>query len=159
MQCSSLVTVAFLLVLRVWQVSQVGNTRPTMWLVSDLLCVMNPSAGSGKSTLAKRLEGRINGLPSLPSPICKAVGMDGYHYTRQQLDAFEDPVMAHKRRGAHFTFDAEAFGCGHQTDAVNINLPAGVTCVLGCLTDLCCRDCVRGLHGALSHPRLTMPSR
>mmetsp|Transcript_35013 Transcript_35013/g.100718 ORF Transcript_35013/g.100718 Transcript_35013/m.100718 type:complete len:222 (-) Transcript_35013:2605-3270(-) len=67
-------------------------------------------AGSGKSTLAKRLEERINGLPSLPSPICKAVGMDGYHYTRQQLDAFEDPVMAHKRRGAHFTFDAEAFG-------------------------------------------------
>ncbi|CDO54412.1 hypothetical protein DV495_002941 [Geotrichum candidum] len=35
------------------------------------------------------------------------VTMDGYHYTRAQLDQFPDPVEAHKRRGAPFTFDAE----------------------------------------------------
>lgn len=35
--------------------------------------------------------------------------MDGYHYTRAQLDAFPNPSVAHARRGAAFTFDADAF--------------------------------------------------
>lgn len=35
--------------------------------------------------------------------------MDGYHYTRAQLDAMPDPALAHARRGAEFTFDGEAF--------------------------------------------------
>lgn len=35
--------------------------------------------------------------------------MDGYHYTRAQLDAMPDPATAHARRGAEFTFDGEAF--------------------------------------------------
>lgn len=35
--------------------------------------------------------------------------MDGYHYSRAQLDAMPDPVTAHARRGAEFTFDGEAF--------------------------------------------------
>jgi pantothenate kinase len=34
--------------------------------------------------------------------------MDGFHYTRAQLDAFPDPAEAHKRRGAPWTFDADA---------------------------------------------------
>ena len=33
----------------------------------------------------------------------------GYHYTRQQLDEFDDPDEAHARRGAHWTFDGAAF--------------------------------------------------
>lgn len=35
------------------------------------------------------------------------VTMDGYHLTRAQLDQFEDPAEAHKRRGSPWTFDAE----------------------------------------------------
>ena len=35
--------------------------------------------------------------------------MDGYHYTRAQLDAMPDPATAHARRGAEFTFDGEGF--------------------------------------------------
>ncbi len=35
--------------------------------------------------------------------------MDGFHYTRAQLDAMPDPATAHARRGAEFTFDGEAF--------------------------------------------------
>ena len=35
--------------------------------------------------------------------------MDGYHLTRAQLDASEDPAAMHQRRGAHWTFDARGF--------------------------------------------------
>jgi pantothenate kinase len=34
--------------------------------------------------------------------------MDGFHYYRSELDQFPDPQLAHFRRGAHFTFNAEA---------------------------------------------------
>ena len=33
----------------------------------------------------------------------------GYHYTRARLDQMEDPEEAHARRGAHWTYNAEAF--------------------------------------------------
>ncbi|KAF2035603.1 hypothetical protein EK21DRAFT_96804 [Setomelanomma holmii] len=35
--------------------------------------------------------------------------MDGYHLSRAQLDAMPDPVHAHARRGAAFTFDGDSF--------------------------------------------------
>jgi pantothenate kinase len=35
--------------------------------------------------------------------------MDGFHLSRAQLDAMPDPVEAHARRGAPWTFDADAF--------------------------------------------------
>lgn len=35
--------------------------------------------------------------------------MDGYHLSRNQLDALPDPVTAHARRGAAFTFDGDSF--------------------------------------------------
>lgn len=35
--------------------------------------------------------------------------MDGFHYTRAQLDTFPDPQDAHYRRGAVDTFDADAW--------------------------------------------------
>lgn len=35
--------------------------------------------------------------------------MDGFHLTRAQLSAMPDPVTAHARRGAEFTFDGDAF--------------------------------------------------
>jgi pantothenate kinase len=36
--------------------------------------------------------------------------MDGYHLTRAQLDQFPDPLHAHAKRGAHWTFDPLALG-------------------------------------------------
>ena len=35
--------------------------------------------------------------------------MDGYHFYRHELDQMEDPVHAHARRGAEFTFDSKKF--------------------------------------------------
>lgn len=35
--------------------------------------------------------------------------MDGYHLTRAQLSAMPDPIHAHDRRGAEFTFDGSSF--------------------------------------------------
>jgi pantothenate kinase len=35
--------------------------------------------------------------------------MDGFHYYRTRLEQFEDPILAKKRRGAHWTFDAFKF--------------------------------------------------
>ena len=35
--------------------------------------------------------------------------MDGYHYYRHELDKMADPVHAHARRGAEFTFDSQKF--------------------------------------------------
>lgn len=35
--------------------------------------------------------------------------MDGYHLSRAQLSALPNPEEAHRRRGAAFTFDGEAF--------------------------------------------------
>lgn len=46
--------------------------------------------------------------PSAPDPAI-LVGLDGWHLTRAQLDAFPDPKLAHDRRGAHWTFDGEAY--------------------------------------------------
>lgn len=33
----------------------------------------------------------------------------GYHYSRAQLDQMDNSQEAHARRGAHWTFNAEAF--------------------------------------------------
>jgi pantothenate kinase len=40
-----------------------------------------------------------------------AVGLDGWHLTRAQLDAFpgDEARLAHDRRGAHWTFDGSAY--------------------------------------------------
>ena len=61
--------------------------------------------GSGKSTLSKRLCNKIKsrGIEAVVVP------MDGFHYYRKELDQMLNPELAHKRRGAHWTFDSEAF--------------------------------------------------
>jgi len=61
--------------------------------------------GSGKTTTARVIRERLQrkGLNCVPLP------MDGFHFYRKQLDLFESPAEAHKRRGAPFTFDAERF--------------------------------------------------
>ncbi|KAJ1674183.1 hypothetical protein EV182_003794 [Spiromyces aspiralis] len=35
--------------------------------------------------------------------------MDGFHLYRAQLDMMDDPKLAHRRRGAHWTFDGQGF--------------------------------------------------
>ncbi|ANB15095.1 Yfh7p [Sugiyamaella lignohabitans] len=90
--------------------------------------------GSGKTTLSNNVAQIINdrataatakfvsqqqtstqpSLHSIPVPeqptnnsAAIVVGMDGFHLTRAQLDAMDDPEEAHRRRGAPFTFDAD----------------------------------------------------
>jgi pantothenate kinase len=80
------------------------------------------SPGSGKSTFASGVAARISaalppgpGAPphgggAGPRPASAVVlPMDGFHYSRAQLDGFPDPAAAHARRGAPWTFDAGAF--------------------------------------------------
>lgn len=72
--------------------------------------------GGGKSTLAALVRERADALlrqqqepSSSSSSLAVILPMDGFHYTRAQLDAFPDPRAAHARRGAPHTFDADAF--------------------------------------------------
>ena len=58
--------------------------------------------GGGKSTTAEQVHRRV--------PHSVVVPMDGYHFTKEQLRQFPDPEAALARRGAHWTFDGEAFG-------------------------------------------------
>jgi pantothenate kinase len=69
--------------------------------------------GSGKTTLSQTVTNALNAHhaalhPSSP-PLAAFVPMDGYHLTRAQLSAMPDPVTAHARRGAEFTFDGAGF--------------------------------------------------
>ncbi|KAL7343067.1 hypothetical protein BJY59DRAFT_719168 [Rhodotorula toruloides] len=87
--------------------------------------------GSGKSTLAYPLVDRLNALlgvavkepaevdledviaqPGKEKPeeqVAVAVGLDGWHLTREALDRLPDPAEARRRRGAAFTFDASSY--------------------------------------------------
>ncbi|KAL7926080.1 P-loop containing nucleoside triphosphate hydrolase protein [Trichoderma austrokoningii] len=69
--------------------------------------------GSGKTTLALTIATKLNALAyaqsqNAPLPAI-FVPMDGFHLTRAQLSAMPDPVTAHARRGAPYTFDAQKF--------------------------------------------------
>ncbi|KAL1746207.1 P-loop containing nucleoside triphosphate hydrolase protein [Schizophyllum fasciatum] len=64
---------------------------------------------SGKSEFAVLVNKYTNEL--LEGHVEKAtlVGLDGWHLTRAQLDAMSDPKLAHDKRGAHWTFDGDAY--------------------------------------------------
>jgi len=62
--------------------------------------------GSGKTTVAAAAVARLNELHGAGT--AKLLQMDGFHLTRAELDALPAPEVAHARRGAPFTFDAEA---------------------------------------------------
>lgn len=61
--------------------------------------------GSGKSTFSDLLVRELNQVTG--REVCCLVPMDGFHLPKRALDGFADPVEAHKRRGAPFTFDPE----------------------------------------------------
>ncbi|CAG8949166.1 hypothetical protein HYFRA_00004788 [Hymenoscyphus fraxineus] len=80
-----------------------------------LLIAISGIPGSGKTTLATAVAARINsrnaalfGKTAMPPPAA-FIPMDGYHFSRKELDAMPDPKLAHDRRGAAFTFDGKAF--------------------------------------------------
>ncbi|KAJ4374720.1 hypothetical protein N0V83_001795 [Neocucurbitaria cava] len=62
--------------------------------------------GSGKTTVSQALlaELSIRHIHDVA-----VVPMDGFHYSKAVLSTFPDPELAFRRRGAPFTFDAEAF--------------------------------------------------
>lgn len=68
---------------------------------SQILIGIAGPPGGGKSTTAEQVHLRV--------PNSVVVPMDGYHFTKEQLRQFPDPEAALARRGAHWTFDGEAF--------------------------------------------------
>lgn len=82
-----------------------------------LLVGISGIPASGKTTFAQNLTQRINDILDLRHNSTEdvkhlqaiLVGLDGWHLTRAQLDAFPDPQMAHDRRGSHWTFDGAGY--------------------------------------------------
>ncbi|KAF9817430.1 hypothetical protein IEO21_03387 [Rhodonia placenta] len=98
-------------------VQRLRSTSPTSRIIVGLSGV----PASGKSTLAQIIVDRVNETFRADSSIetvdgetkhnnvAVLIGLDGWHMTRAQLDAFPDPKLAHDRRGAHWTFDGESY--------------------------------------------------
>jgi pantothenate kinase len=87
--------------------------QPAEWLLSRLdshtprwIIGMAGTPGSGKSTLATQLAEEVNARTTPNTMI--ALGMDGFHLTKAELRQFPDPAEAFARRGAPWTFDANA---------------------------------------------------
>lgn len=84
-----------------------------------LLIAIAGFPASGKSTLAVLVVDHVNALlanantehrsDATPLPQAIMIGLDGWHLTRAQLDTMENPKLAHDRRGAHWTFDAQSY--------------------------------------------------
>lgn len=87
---------------KIWTIASSRAPRRT------LVGIAGPP-GSGKTTIAAHVLRLLN-TTRVDGPLkpAVAVAMDGFHYTRAQLDAFPDPVEAHRRRGAPWTFDVQA---------------------------------------------------
>jgi pantothenate kinase len=88
-------------------------TQPIQHIVTRLeitasrwLIGMAGLPGSGKSTLAQYLAEEVNAATASDTMI--ALGMDGFHYTKAELQQFPDPDEAFARRGAPWTFDTTA---------------------------------------------------
>lgn len=62
--------------------------------------------GSGKTTVVEQWAEAVNGAIGPGTMV--ALGMDGFHLTREQLRQFPDPEEAFARRGAPWTFNPAA---------------------------------------------------
>jgi len=81
-------------------------STPSVWIG------IGGGPGAGKSTLAAAVAGRVNRAQG--RACCVVLPMDGFHYSRAELRALDPPDAASylPRRGAPWTFDAEAlFAC------------------------------------------------
>ncbi|KFY40485.1 hypothetical protein V494_03468 [Pseudogymnoascus sp. VKM F-4513 (FW-928)] len=73
-----------------------------------ILVAFAGTPGSGKTTISAALTKVWNEeLPSNAS--ITVLPMDGFHYPKSVLSTLQNPKCAFRRRGAPFTFDAEAF--------------------------------------------------
>mmetsp|Transcript_9813 Transcript_9813/g.19183 ORF Transcript_9813/g.19183 Transcript_9813/m.19183 type:complete len:238 (-) Transcript_9813:109-822(-) len=82
------------------------KTSGERWLVA-----LAGVPASGKSFLSEEIVKALNAAASTHQ-LGKAIvmPMDGFHYTRAELDKMDDPKLAHHRRGAEWTFDAKGLG-------------------------------------------------
>ena len=81
-------------------------STPSVWIG------IGGGPGAGKSTLAEAVAGRVNREQG--RECCVVLPMDGFHYSRAELRELDPPDAASylPRRGAPWTFDAEAlFAC------------------------------------------------
>lgn len=83
------------------------SKRSSLAQHARLLVGISGCPASGKSTVAHAIASRVNEL--IGADVATVVGLDGWHHTRAHLDAMPDPVLAHARRGAHWTFDGQRF--------------------------------------------------
>ena len=83
-----------------WLVARL-ESAPSRWMIG-----LAGVPGSGKTTLASRLADEVNARTA-PN-ISVALGMDGFHFTKAELNHFPNPVEAFARRGAPWTFDTNA---------------------------------------------------
>lgn len=67
----------------------------------QLLIAIAGPPGAGKTTISTALMNLIPKSIQLP--------MDGYHYYKKELNEFEDPAEAFRRRGAYWTFNGRIF--------------------------------------------------
>jgi pantothenate kinase len=65
-----------------------------------LVAIAGPP-GAGKTTISTALMNLIPNSIQLP--------MDGYHYYKRELNEFENPTEAFRRRGAYWTFNGAKF--------------------------------------------------
>ena len=77
---------------------------------SRLLIALAGAPGAGKTRTALAVADLVNAqlLPAADPRSMIVVSMDGFHYPRSVLDTMPDPKLAHEKRGAPFTFDAQA---------------------------------------------------
>ncbi|KAF8599228.1 P-loop containing nucleoside triphosphate hydrolase protein [Ceratobasidium sp. AG-I] len=61
---------------------------------------------SGKTTLAFNIVKKLN---VSQSEVAVCIGLDGWHFSRAELDKFDNVKEAYDRRGAAFTFDSVAY--------------------------------------------------
>ncbi|KAJ1756685.1 hypothetical protein LPJ54_006726, partial [Coemansia sp. RSA 1824] len=73
-----------------------------------LIVAVSGTPGSGKSLLSARICAEANRQAGKDADVCTVLPMDGFHLSRAQLLELPDPDEAQRRRGAHWTFDAES---------------------------------------------------
>ena len=95
-------------------ISQIKNVLSLSPHRRILVAVAGPP-GSGKTTIATHIVESLNKAVSQPggnekeSPpsFAISISVDGFHYTRKQLDALPNRDEAYFRRGAPWTFDVD----------------------------------------------------
>jgi len=85
-------------------VEHTSQTLSTLPPKTRFLISVSGIPGSGKTTLAKKVAERLNAVSKI-GDVAAMIPMDGYHLTRAALSAMPNPIEAHARRGAPFTFD------------------------------------------------------